>query len=259
MDITRTNGASETSSEGQPLLTVLIPNRNYGRFLGRAIGSVVEQTYRSIELIVIDDGSTDGSVAVAERELAAVSGLERVELKALGCNRGKLGALNTVADDIRGEYLITLDADDWLAPDYASRCISELRRGRMSDRSLGFVYSDCTLVDVDGRYIDRGRSVAFDRELVGRLSFLPEPAVMLAQSFIEIMPFDETIRVATKHHKWCRVVANGWTGHHIAEPLFFYRMHEQNMSGIGRRVISESADGKHGERILSGYWQLARG
>ncbi|MEX2525855.1 MAG: glycosyltransferase family A protein [Gammaproteobacteria bacterium] len=241
------------------LLTVLIPNHNYARYISDAIDSVLEQDYSSIELIVVDDGSSDDSVAVIERKLAEKNGLRRKELVVLDKNRGKLGAINAVLKQISGEYLITLDADDWLSPAYASRCIAELRQKRLRDASLGFIYTDCRLVDKYGSPIDHGRSVAFDRELVGKLSFLPEPALMLSRAFLQATPFDESIRVATKHHKWCRVVENGWSGYHIAEPLFYYRMHTDNISGIGRRVMAESEEGKRGERILSGYWEVAQG
>jgi hypothetical protein len=73
---------------------------------------------------------------------------------------------------------------------------------------------------------------------------------------LEAGPYDETIRKGTKHHKWKRIVANGWRGLHIPEPLFSYRMHEGNLSGIGKRVIAEVEQGVGGERILSGYWPL---
>lgn len=242
------------------LLTVLIPNHNYGTFIGEAMDSVMAQDHPAVELIVVDDGSVDDSIAVARRKLKTAEerlrGATLIELKA---NRGKLGAINAALDRIRGEYLITLDADDWLSPGYASRCIRELHHRRQRDTRLGFVYTDCELVDRNGAFIDRGRSVAFDRDLVGKLSFLPEPALMLTEAFTQAAPFDERIRVATKHHKWRRVVDNGWTGHHIAEPLFSYRMHTGNMSGIGRRVMSEAENGERGERILSGYWEVAQG
>ncbi len=241
------------------LLTVLIPNRNYGEYIRDAIDSVAAQDYPAIELIVVDDGSDDDSVEVAHDRLAAAGKrLYRGTVIELERNRGKLGAINAALDRIEGEYLITLDADDWLNPNYASRCIAELRQRRLRDPNLGFVYTDCRLVDRNGAWIDHGRSVAFDRDLVGKVSFLPEPALMLTAAFKQAAPFDERIRIATKHHKWCRVVDNGWTGHHISEPLFCYRMHAGNMSGIGRRVMSESENGKRGERILSGYWGVAQ-
>ncbi len=248
-----------TSAFNDHILTVLIPNYNYGKYIAQAIDSILAQDYPAIELIIVDDGSKDNSVAEIEKKLSGDNHLYRSELIALEQNRGKLAAINASLSHLTGEFLITLDADDWLTPSYASRCITELRQRRMRDPNLGFIYSDCNLVDQYGVAIDQGRSTAFDRELVGKMSFLPEPAVMLTRAFMEVAPFDETIRVATKHHKWRRVVENGWTGYHIAEPLFYYRMHTNNLSGIGKRIITEAENGERGERILSGYWDIARG
>lgn len=238
----------------QGLLTVLIPNHNYAQYIAEAVGSVVAQDYRPIEIIIVDDASRDNSVEAARAALENADSLQRTELIALRENRGKLGAINAALGHIRGEYLITLDADDRLSSNYVARCIETLRRGRLQNPNLGFVYTDCNLVDASGNVIDRGSSTAFDAGLVERFSYLPEPAVMLSRAFLEVAPFDESIRVATKHHKWKRVVGNGWDGNHLAEPLFDYRMHDSNMSGIGRRVTAEIDDGKRGERILSGYW-----
>lgn len=240
------------------LLTILIPSYNYAEYIGKSIDSVMAQDYPAIELVVVDDGSQDGSVDEIRRKLARKNHLVRSELIVLEHNRGKLGAINAALSRLRGEYLITLDADDWLREDYASRCISELRERRLRDPSLGFIYSDCNLVDKNATAIDEGHSVTFDRDLVGKVSFIPELALMLTRAFMEVAPFDETIRVATKHHKWQRVVANGWIGHHIPEPLFYYRMHTNNLSGIGQRVMNEVEQGTCGERLLSGYWDIAQ-
>jgi len=236
-----------------------MPNYNYGEYIGKAIDSIFAQDYPAIELIIIDDGSTDNSVAVIQDKFKEKNNLHRCELLVLENNLGKLGAINAAEEYLTGEFLITLDADDWLSPGYASRCIAELRQKRLRDPKLGFIYSDCTLVNESGESINYGRSTTFKRSLVEKLSFLPEPALMLTRAFKDVMPFDETIRVATKHHKWCRIVNNGWTGYHIAEPLFYYRMHSNNLSGIGKRIISEGEKGEYGERILSGYWGIAKG
>jgi len=241
------------------LLTIAIPNHNYGSYIRRAIDSVLAQDYADVELIVVDDASTDHSVAETDTALAGTNRLYRSELICFANNQGKLAALNAAIEAARGRYFIILDADDWLAEHYATRAINELRAQRESNDAIGFVYSDCNLMDVDGNYIDRGRSTPFDRDLVGKLSFLPEPAVTLTEALREAAPFDVSIRQATKHHKWCRIVANGWIGHYIAEPLFYYRMHSENMSGIGERVMAEADSGSRGERILSGYWQTSRG
>ena len=236
------------------LLTVVMPNYNYGRFIDEAIRSVAAQTHAPIELIVVDDASTDDSVAVATATLAQMTNLFDTKLIALPENVGKLGALNRALASVRGEYFMIQDSDDLLTPDYASRTIAELLEARKTDPSIGFIYTDCMLVSQTGEILDRGKSTAFDAKLLEEYSFVPEPAMCLAKPVLEAGPYDEAIRKGTKHHKWRRIVANGWMGRHLAEPIFYYRMHDKNLSGIGKRVIEEVEKGQRGHRILSGYW-----
>ena len=236
------------------LLTVVMPNYNYGRFIDEAIRSVAAQTHAPIELIVVDDASTDDSVAVATETLSKVTNLFDKKLIALPENVGKLGALNRALAHVRGEYFMIQDSDDLLTPDYASRTIAELVEARKTDPTIGFIYTDCMLVSQTGEILDRGKSTAFDAKMLEEYSFVPEPAMCLARPVLEAAPYDEAIRKGTKHHKWRRIVANGWNGKHLAEPIFYYRMHDKNLSGIGKRVIEEVEKGQRGHRILSGYW-----
>jgi glycosyltransferase involved in cell wall biosynthesis len=236
------------------LLSVVMPNFNYGRFVAEAIASVAEQTHAPIDLIVVDDASTDNSAEVIRDALASAGGLNDVKFIALEQNLGKLGAINRALPHVRGEYLMILDSDDLLTPGYAARTITELENARAEDPSIAFLYTDCTLISQTGEVLDRGKSTAFDAKLLETFSFVPEPAMCLAGPVLDAGPYDEAIRRGTKHHKWRRIVANGWNGRHLPEPLFCYRMHDQNLSGIGKRVMDEVARGEGGERILSGYW-----
>ncbi len=236
------------------LLTVVMPNYNYGRFIAEAIGSVAAQTYAPIELIVVDDASTDDSVAVVRETLPKASNLFSTQLIALEQNVGKLGALNRSLPHVRGEYFMILDSDDLLTPEYAATTIAALVEARKTDPSIGFIYTDCMLVSQTGELLDRGKSTAFDAKMLEEYSFVPEPAMCLAKPVLDAGPYDEAIRKGTKHHKWRRIVANGWIGQHLAEPIFYYRMHDKNLSGIGKRVIDEVEKGQRGHRILSGYW-----
>lgn len=248
----------ETSVTATPanLLSVVIPNHNYGRFVGAAIASIDAQTHHPIEVIVVDDASTDDSVAQIEAALAGAKNLVNTRFIALAANVGKLGALNRALEHVQGHYFVILDSDDVLKPEYVERTIAELEKARAEDPSIAFLYTDCMLIDAEGNELDRGKSAAWDAALLERYSFVPEPAMCLAAPILEAAPYDEAIRKGTKHHKWKKIVANGWNGRHLAEPLFCYRMHDANLSGIGKRVTDEVASGIGGERILSGYWPL---
>jgi glycosyltransferase involved in cell wall biosynthesis len=95
------------SSGDAPLVSVVIPCCNQGRFLGEAIASVGRQTYPRVELIVVDDGSTDDTSTVA-----ASLGVRCIRQE----NRGQAAAKNRGAAEATGEYVVFLDADDRLLP-----------------------------------------------------------------------------------------------------------------------------------------------
>ena len=236
------------------LVSVIMPNYNYGRFIAQAIDSVIQQDYRPIELIVVDDGSTDDSLERIAAALERPHELARAEVISFPENRGKIAAMNRGIELASGEYSIILDADDFLSKSYVSRCVAELEKAREEDETIGFVYTDCNLISEHGDYLERGRSTAFDPALIERFSFIPEPAVVLTEALKSCWPYDESIRRGTKHHKWRRIIDAGWMGRHLPEPLFYYRMHGGNLSGIGNRVLGEIRGGHQGERILSGYW-----
>lgn len=246
---------TENTPDG--LLSVVIPNYNYARFVAEAIASIAAQTYSPIELIVVDDASTDNSVEAIREALEEHEGrFVSARLIAMEENAGKLAALNRALPHVRGKYFVIHDSDDVLTPGYATRTIAELEDARAEDPSIAIIYTDCMLISATGETLDRGKSAAFDPALLERYSFIPEPAMCLAAPVLDAGPYDEAIRKGTKHHKWKRIVANGWNGRHIPEPLFCYRMHDGNLSGIGKRVIAEVERGEGGERILSGYWPL---
>lgn len=95
-----------------PLVSVIIPCYNAERWLSEAIDSVLAQTYRPLEIIIIDDGSTDGSLAIIERYAQQYPDLIRYET---GPNRGGCAARNRGFALSRGEYVMFLDADDFIS------------------------------------------------------------------------------------------------------------------------------------------------
>src|ERR1044072_8114477 len=120
------------------LVTVIIPCYNQGRYLGEAIESALGQSYKNVEVIVVDDGSTDNTLEVASR-------YERVE-SIRQDNRGLAEARNAGLRASRGEYIVFLDADDRLKENAIEAGVNSLE----SDPNYAFVYGKYSLIAADG-------------------------------------------------------------------------------------------------------------
>lgn len=129
-----------------PALSVIIPVHNAAPYLAEAIASVQRQTFEDLEIIVVDDGSTDGSGAVARRHTddARVRCVRQER-------RGVSGARNTGLTLARGEFVGFLDADDRWRPTKAATHLEHLRR----DPSIDVSFSRYAIIDEDGS--DTGR------------------------------------------------------------------------------------------------------
>ena len=92
-------------------VSVIIPSYNYGSFIKEAIDSALAQTYRPLEVIVVDDGSTDGTADIAQHYSDRDP---RVRLVERGRNRGKVGSFNEAFTASRGETIVLLAGDDRL-------------------------------------------------------------------------------------------------------------------------------------------------
>ena len=128
---------------GSPLVSILIANHNYARYLGEAIESLRAQTYPSFEAIVCDDGSSDDSCSVVERYAAVDSRIQLFKKQ----NGGQASALNLAFSHSRGEIVCLLDADD----SFAATKLEVVVRAFRDNTQTGIVNHDLILMDGDGR------------------------------------------------------------------------------------------------------------
>ena len=127
-------------SEAGPTVDIVVVNHNYGRFLGEALESACSQTHEGVNVVAVDDGSTDDSAAVLERFADRID----IVLKAQG---GQASALNAGFERCRGEIFMPLDADDRLRPDAARRVAAAFA----DDPSLAKVQFRLEVIDATGR------------------------------------------------------------------------------------------------------------
>jgi len=121
-------------------VSVIIPTYNYGRFLPRAIDSVLAQKDVDVEVIVVDDGSTDDTSEILASYGTRIRAFRQE-------NKGAPAARNLGLHEALGEFVIFLDADDWLLPGALSSRLSFLQR----HPAYGWVYGPCIYHDEQGR------------------------------------------------------------------------------------------------------------
>jgi len=124
-----------------PLVSIVTPSYNQAAYLEATIRSVLEQDYEPIEYVVVDDGSTDGSVEIVQRYEGRLTAAIRQE------NAGQVAALNRGFARTSGAYMGYLNSDDTLLPGAVARMAAELE----ADPSLLLVYGDALYTDEHGR------------------------------------------------------------------------------------------------------------
>ncbi|MGQ5702080.1 glycosyltransferase family 2 protein [Sandaracinobacteroides sp. A072] len=140
-----------------PDVSVIIPAWNAEATLAETVASVSAQTHRAIEILIVDDGSTDGTAALAHR-LAAGDGRISVIAKA---NGGVATARNAGLARARGTWAAWLDADDLWHPDKIARQLEAARSAEALDQGRpAFVYTGHRLIDEEGRILPNPRTLA---------------------------------------------------------------------------------------------------
>ncbi len=133
-----------------PLVTLVLINWNYASYVGAAIASIKAQDYPAIDVLVVDNGSTDTSLEVIE---GAVGGDSRFRVIRLAKNLGQLGALFRVTDEFRGEFVTVVDADDVLQPNFVSR---HAQVHIALPQAVAFTSSNIREINADGTVISNG-------------------------------------------------------------------------------------------------------
>jgi len=199
------------------LVSIVVPNFNLGAFVGEAIDSALRQTHRDSELIVVDDGSTDDSVARIRSHPAFPGGAFRLVEQA---NGGVSRARNAGANLARGQFLVFLDADDVLLPTYVERCLDALRA---APPQVAYAYTQMQLF---GSASSLHPSAPFGRRAILRGNVVNASAMIRRAAFDEVGGFDPRFTSGHEDHElWVRMLEHRHEGVLVPEPLLRYRRH----------------------------------
>lgn len=228
----------------RPLISVVIPSYNHARYIGQAIGSVLTQTYPNIELIVVDDESTDES-----RELI------RAILKSLPSGRSKFipqehsGAHEAIMRGIsesRGELIAILNSDDFYYPERMETMVEEI-----GHEKLALAISKVDLVDENGKPLPeqsdppkwyRGALSRVEANPTIGFALLNQNFAVTSGNFLFTKALYDTLGGFSAHkflHDWdflIRVIY--WTEpRFVPVPLMAYRFHSENTSNSVRSLL----------------------
>ena len=212
-----------------PLVSVVIPNFNYGRFLNQCIDSILAQDYQNLELIVVDDGSTDNS-----RDIARSYGdkIILIEQSNLGVN----AARNQGAIAAKGDYVAYCDSDDFWRVDKISRQMSIFE----SRPNLALVFCGIQETDARGNFIVVKEPV-FSGYLANKYIQNPSIAIvpnapstaLIKRSLIfKIGMWDESIRGNAEDWDFFRRLSLVGEFAFEKEPATFVRVHDSNRSNL---------------------------
>jgi glycosyltransferase involved in cell wall biosynthesis len=206
-----------------PELSVLLAVHDDEAFVGAAIQSVLRQTFEDLELIVVDDASTDGTPAILER----VSDPRLIVLR----NEQQLGlasSLNRGLDRASGRYVARLDADD-----VALNARFERQLGALRSEEIAIVGSAVSDLDEDGRRGRLHRMPMSARAVRWHALFSSpffHPTVVFHREMLGDLRYDASFLESEDYDLWSRLLATGVQGGNLAEALVLKRVHPRQAS-----------------------------
>tara|TARA_B100000427_G_scaffold140520_1_gene116902 strand:+ start:12207 stop:15320 length:3114 start_codon:yes stop_codon:yes gene_type:complete len=212
----------------KPLVTIYIVNYNYGRFLKRAIDSVLSQTLKNFQLLVIDDGSNDDSSEILDfyEEIYGVTVIRN-------SNKGLTASNNEALKLARGKYITRLDADDYLHKD----ALRQLSNYLEENQSLVAVFPDYAVVDQDENIMRYDLRHNFQKEV----NLFDSPAhgactLIKLETLKKVGGYNENYLCQDGWDVWIKLLNEGEV-ENINLPLFFYRQHESNLTKDKRKLF----------------------
>lgn len=238
-----------------PVVSILCPSYNHAPYLRAALAAVRAQTLTDWELILIDDGSQDESVAIT-REIAAQD--DRIGVYVNEVNRGTYGTQERAREMARGRFIAVLNSDDLWAPAKLERQIALLE----ANPECGFCYTLGWKIDEHGR-VDESEDVHADwptdpvQELLPRLLYENR---VLASSVIfraEAARFDPSLRYSGD---WVALLMPARDGKVacVPERLNFWRMHSHNTFVRSAKQVREEIRVREAIMAAASRWSLPR-
>jgi glycosyltransferase involved in cell wall biosynthesis len=211
--------------QSPPLVSIVTPSFNQAAFLEETILSVLDQDYPNLEYIIIDGGSTDGSLDIINRYA------DRLAWWVSEPDRGQTDALNKGFQRAHGDILAWLNSDDTYLPQAISRAVSYLQ----AQSDIAMVYGDANLIDESGNVIGKfpARQTNYRRLRRGYVHIPQQAAFFKGDLWRQVEPLDPSFYFAMDYDLWVRL-ARIAPLQHVPELWANFRLH-----GAGKSVIAD--------------------
>ena len=203
-------------------VSVIIPCYNYAEYLPYTVGSVLAQTFRDIEIIIVNDGSTDDTQAVAEKLIADNP---RVRIKVISQNNSGQPAIsrNRAISNATGDYILPLDGDDEIDPNLLAEAV-----GILDDNpQIALVYPDQTHVWPDETKVFKSKE--WDVEKFRETNLLPHCALFRRHLWGDVGGYRTNVIGYEDWDFWIGCAEKGYLGQRLPKPYFIYRRHERGV------------------------------
>lgn len=200
----------------EPRITVVIPSFNHGKYLREAVESIEKFAGNSVEIIIVDDGSTDDSSTQVAADLQA-EGYHVLLQK----NQGVAASRNNAIRLAKGEYIIPLDADNRLLQPYFFKGVDILD----AHPELGVVFGDATVIgEKSGTWVNHPMQL----EEILFENYIDTCTIIRKSMWAEVGGYDTNAPVPTRQDWifWLDCIAKGWKFHYLNEFCFEYRFLE---------------------------------
>ena len=252
------------NSSNPPLITVAVPSYNHAAFIEQAIRSVLNQEIRDLEIIVIDDASTDNTADIAEalsREDA------RVQVYRNERNLGPSGASHRYLELARGKYLCTLPSDDFFAPGKLKAQIDVLER----NPNTAIVATKASCVNESGQPLEGKQHFAshlFDYRQRSRFEWLRyffnvgncicASSVMVRTDIFKQYKPDLRLLNLQDYDCWVRIALAGYDIELIPAPLTMYRIRDKHANLSAPSAATRARNLFEHTQVLKRFYQLSK-
>jgi glycosyltransferase involved in cell wall biosynthesis len=218
-------------TEKQPLISIIIPTYNYGHLISETIDSILAQTYENIEIIVIDDESTDNTTELIRNNYwidIYPFFVNYYYIKHQGA-KTPAHAMNYGISIAKGEYIAFLGADDRLAPEYIEKCYNQYIIADIKNINLGLVWTGL-------HYFGNFNKIQLPiiSQTKWRYDFLLNPSGQLGAMLVpksvydKVGKFDEKIIGLEDWDMAIRILLSGYKAMSIKKPIAYARVHKGN-------------------------------